>query len=693
MRAAPQMGKLERIVLLAALGLAAGSVAFLVSAGYEVLSSGFWATAFEATVRVPGTLVEKATSGEDADLFRGILLVNLAVFAGVVTLLHHGVRILLEGRAGSSGADEKELAADHCAEREKTHPKGARGWTLLRRAGDVLGRLARRGSADLKGFRDNRDPLGEGRSETSFLGRIRSVTMAAVADRVLDMEDRGTGDPAEDILDWYRDLKQSSGRNPELIERAVGIRKRFDDAARRRLAQKAPGNADFLLRMMDAWAARTIPGETRRAAGTDTAATAGTSYAADRVMLEAIRDVEDGTFPDGAAEQEGALDLEDTSGAEDDGVFGDEQPGGFEGEDPTTEEEKGATDSGDEDEDATEEDGGEFDETDDPDDGTRAGVVLAMEEIVSAIERLEEIIYEVQEEGGLWPGDIDGRSGAEGRINELFAALDKERVRLPDDWEERAENLSAGWIEIMGSEEGIEGRRNGLLELLGEEDEDDELAQSFLVGMSGSESDREENDERYGAFVKGTDEEVDEAEDGHVEAPEDGSQAVVLAEPERSAPRNLSAGDLKEVELCGDLLLRWGQVTRNSGASEAKAVHAVFEKEGVKRRVVGVLHLLARWRGAEIDETKQMGIVFRYLPDGEWHLRIEEGVWMVREDGDYVGVEARILDNEDALKSRIVIHFHGPGAPAGLLERRGGVIVSTRVMSVDEVRMEMGTEK
>jgi hypothetical protein len=165
-----------------------------------------------------------------------------------------------------------------------------------------------------------------------------------------------------------------------------------------------------------------------------------------------------------------------------------------------------------------------------------------------------------------------------------------------------------------------------------------------------------------------------------VKATADVSKAVV-------EPEDVSVGDLTEVEYSDEALMKWGMMAKAAGAAEAKLVHVILDREGSKRKAVGVVHMVAGWRSESTEDLKKMNIIFRYVPEGDWNMIIDAGVRMVDQEGNWVGVDAAILSHSDVVNHKTIIHFHGPGiADETVKQLRDGLYVSGRIMNADEIK-------
>jgi hypothetical protein len=153
-------------------------------------------------------------------------------------------------------------------------------------------------------------------------------------------------------------------------------------------------------------------------------------------------------------------------------------------------------------------------------------------------------------------------------------------------------------------------------------------------------------------------------------------------------PQNLALPELEEIARSDDLLMRWGIEAKTAGASEAKLVHAVIRKDDKwRRRVVGIVHMAATWRTETNVEKGRLNLIFRYVPAGVWRITSNDGIQMVNDRGDYVGVDDELLEQPEIANSTTVVHFYGPGAPSGLMEKDGRkVCIVSRLLSADEIK-------
>jgi hypothetical protein len=138
--------------------------------------------------------------------------------------------------------------------------------------------------------------------------------------------------------------------------------------------------------------------------------------------------------------------------------------------------------------------------------------------------------------------------------------------------------------------------------------------------------------------------------------------------------------------MCDDLLTKWGYAARGAGASEAKLVSTIVAKVGVKRKVLGVVHMVAGWKEAGTDQNRRMNLIFRYVPEGNWALDDGDGIRLVDERGNFILVREDLLQYPELKTQKVVIHFHGPGIRSEIEAKpRSNVTVVSRVLDSAEV--------
>ena len=266
----------------------------------------------------------------------------------------------------------------------------------------------------------------------------------------------------------------------------------------------------------------------------------------------------------------------------------------------------------------------------------------------------------------------------------------------PEGQDTAPEEISDEEVEDIGEEEG---------EALSETDADDEPVVSDVevtsdgddepqgeVSPESVDVDDEVNDRGDTDASGEVDEEeapvsVDASDIADAVEEDDATSTALDVEAEHK-PSNLAIAELDEIARCDDLLMRWGIEAKSAGANEAKLVHAVVKKDDkLRRRVIGIVHMAATWRTEANVERGRLNLIFRYVPAGIWRIESNDGIRMVNERGDYVGVDDELLEQPEIANSTTVVHFYGPGAPSGLMEKDGKKIcVVSRILSAEEIR-------
>lgn len=190
------------------------------------------------------------------------------------------------------------------------------------------------------------------------------------------------------------------------------------------------------------------------------------------------------------------------------------------------------------------------------------------------------------------------------------------------------------------------------------------------------------------------DQEEDHAEDEDIFAPslqsEDQARIAEQKTPAivvKHEPRDVGLDQLAEVEMSDQFLTKWGYAAKAAGAAEAKLVHTVLQRDGARRRVLGVVHMVALWRGEDASKEGRLNLIFRHIPEGLWSLDTSEGLRMNEQAGDFVEVKSVMLEHAEVAQNTTVVHFYGPGVPEGVSQRIGSRLYLTdRVMSSDEIK-------
>lgn len=481
-------------------------------------------------------------------------------------------------------------------------------------------------------------------------------------------------DPLADLRQWYDFVRRAgSDGDPALVERAREIQGAIGDREREKLLDEEPMSGEYMLRMLSAWADYEEVGEAERdGQGWDREDDEGIAAAA-----------LDPTLLGEADEDENArLDLEsDDSFLDIDAMT--------------------AALGGDVEEDA---------EGDDADEGLAQDIQNALapddagDDDITQGETPEARIADLLDRIVPAVTDIDTGADpvAEEKLAQALETLDAETRQM------EPEDLDALIVEYADKPQWqwLERNLTRLTELAPPEVEDDMSAQEDAPEAIGAWEGGEENDAIAGA---------DPDPMAGAEGPEQGddpelsaqSEAVERGLPTDTAERDdgaedrrpdagkggqdRSLGELEEVAACGDILTRWGYVAKGAGASEARLVHGVVQRDGAARRVIGVVHVLAMWRHDDGAERARVNLIFRHVPEGAWDLKKEDGARLVAKNGDFVEASDRLLTHLEGPKSQVIVHFYGPGAPEKLDEvLRDKIWLVSEVMTENRIREVMG---
>jgi hypothetical protein len=716
------MKKLAVAFIVGGGALAIGGVLFLLTKGYNISTMQPWESVFNLALRAPSSLIGAAIDNPRAEMFRGFLGVVFGftiAFVGIVLILLSSAAEMFRSSMKRSRAKREGKADDVPAsprpKKEKVKKKRQPLAFSLPFKGDK--------SVDLEDgvFAKLKDKIAAIIAAAKKARKKKSSTAVIVSsgdkDEVI-AEIPSASEFHADLQDWHTRVKKSGGHGSDLVEEAKVLRKRATDHCLKYVRNEDPMNSEFMIRMMNAWAEKLD--NAVRSNGENRLIDADREMS---VLASAIEDVSRNGVSAGGHNDEEEMDLEDG----DDGAFlnpkafdqaiGDEavedddeegflSPGAFEkvsAIDPIPDQVADLDDDEDDDEEASDT---PTEETDVGEQGDEAS------SIVSAAFSFVQEVKIVSEGEGEWPEEFadqqdrvialeEAIEGVRGLLEQYddddIGALLAEHENEPE-WE---------WIaQIRGD---IDREKNRIMELVvdsgaDDADDDDDIESSFSVTLpkvsasdteapvaASEEEGQEEPDADAGhddVIEEKAPEEIVEAEPSVKIEVEQSVETPAEAKAQQAEPMDLSVGELLEVECADEALMKWGMMAKAAGASEAKLVHTMLDREGSKRKVVGVVHMVAGW----IDESgedlkKKMNLVFRFVPEGEWHLEAGSDIRMVDELGNWVGVDTPFLNHKDLAGHKTVIHFHGPGVKDDTLNHiQDGLFVTGRVMNAEEIR-------
>lgn len=676
--------KKSSIGILAGLVCAGGGVGYLFEQGYQVLSLQTWTYSVQIFLSNPLSLFESASSGLDADLFRGILIVlcgiSFSICLAVVTVIMSLTGSVLSSRKKGAKGKNRSVSAEVVEPGpERTERKGPRIQFLkLPKIGLKLSSLRK----DKASFTDKVADLGdrEGAEEKDSLwSKIRRKLEAKFTSRKNHLVVK-TGKSVETVIEvshdddfiadlnrWCRDIRKLSPESREGVLRAKALRERETKAVRNMVMDQDPMGGEFKLKLLKAWAEKDI-GEGNALPSSDEIIRSG----GDSAFAEAIEEVaRNGVVYDGD-EDEVVIDLEASGSLNLDDLFKAEVH-----KDVALDTSEVLI----------------SDEEDEAPDGENFA-----EEIKAIIGELISIKTEAKRVNlgqGYWEGDFEDEDRRLEVVDSAFARLgeviEQETVggiiekldpiedRREIDWfEEYAGSLSAEHDDLALA---VRDKRNG-----DSTDEDSDLDQLYSMAGAIVAAGEGEEDEPDEVIPEGQDGQVLFAEEVGESHPE-----PVIDAPSIAAPGDLTANQLEEVELSGELLFQWGQVARTAGATQAKIAHILTNKVGVSRKVMGVVHLVSVWKSLGEEEPARLNVIFRHVPAGQWHLDLSDGVKILDDRDNYVQVDDQILMHPEVEGSKLIVHFHGEGAPVGLLEQKGNVMVTSDLLAVEKVRSLMAS--
>jgi len=538
---------------------------------------------------------------------------------------------------------------------------------------------------------------------------------------------------ADLVMHWFDLAKKKQQGDREHVLEAIDLVARLDEDAHTEITERSGMQGEFVIRMLKAWAnhvetpekdlEETIPGEPTIEQKVPAAATQEQS-----IFEQAIADVESGNVAEVASEEEGvdleAVDfdlsvldeaIQSKEGSAD--ALGDEFALDALGDD-------GAPDAVKDGEESLQPEGGGDEEPDVEMEGEEPKSIVAAR-VIMELERLAE---DVRNGSAFWE---DEYGEEEARSKVLEAAFADLRASLDEDLSVAEMMVEEGdldpeilrWMLEAKTDlfHKIETLRDAVRDKKPDEDEDD-LDVTFSIGALGPEEKEASVDEGKDPHPdeqsgKGPEEDISgeallaeldgdmSGDDGSVaqddedaRAPADDADELTevggdedgegieeeesFTEAEVSEPKNLSLPELDEIEKSGEALYRWGHIARQAGASEAKLAHTVLEKNGLIRKAAGIVHLVARWKSKDGEESRKMNLLMRYIPDGTWRVEVGEGVKIINEQGDFVEVSAQLMASFRGDEDFVVVHLYGPGAPEEYQEEEGNLIVVSQPLEV-----------
>jgi len=727
--------------------VAFGGVGFLYWQNYNVLSGRLWSAAFRGMIDQPLALIGALDDPARRDLAAGLLATfgGVAVAAGGLVLLNiHSIGTALVGAAKRRRA--QAASVDRKASKAMKKPKEGSRITLPKLR---LPKLAKGGfkdeMADLEGGQKKRR-IGNvfeklrGMIPTPKPKRTTQIVIQSGNEKKVVAEITEDTEFYTDLKVWHQKVKASSGADLGLIEEAKALRERKTKAVANAVLEEDPMNGEFLMRMMAAWAEKSMaPSPIPKAA--DVVRPSGPdaimSAAIDEVMRNGVAEDED--------ESEG-IDLDDesflpehlfddiedeiTSGEDDEDL---DDPASMLDIDPTEDRDVDLDDDEEgegflnpelfsEDGNTDVEDGSGDPEDDDAPVVQEGSSEEALEVDLKAVRELITTVAEIEQGLGEWPEYLQSESARvaqlENAMMSISEQIDTTASETVKDWLDDNAG-SPEWDWLAENLDRLDEERRDILETIVENgstasdasDEGDDVAPTSTalaedeiddwsvaptpaagnqdpkptaeVAQDDAELAHEQADETVADDkpVEAVKEEQETTED----AQEKAEEVAPEAEPE-TREQDFSLDQLAEVEMCDDLLTKWGYSARGAGASEAKLVHTIVAKNGVKRKVVGVVHMVAGWKGDTPSDNRRLNVIFRYVPEGSWRFDTTDGVQFVDDRDNFVRVAQELLDHPELTTQKTVVHFNGPGVTEDLREQISDrVLVVSKALNTDEV--------
>lgn len=737
--------RIASLISIASLCAAAGAFMSLYLGGDAVFDLQLWKMVLQGIWNAPGAMIEEAISGPEASFFRLVMTVvggaAVAVASFVIGSLKVKTSNVLTERAQRSNVlkpGKQGDAAARASGREEVRKSRKDSRNVLSGVSAILtgalrrlrSALARKGN---RKFRDSAIDLEQAQAQPKsrrvaraiahirrkvldYKKARRSVVLAAGSEHESVIEVVEDLDFGEDLKAWQERAKRKENGEAAVIEEARLLSKRASAPLRKKIADEDGVSGEVRLQLLDAWAKRQpnqsndIKKELLQHQGDDTA-----------VYFEAIK-----AAAEMSAEQEDVVDesmwelgedrefVDDLDAQVDDAVDPNPVVEEFVSETATEGQEEQSPDR----------------DVANPDEyaGLNVEEDLSVELLADGVEDNVPDTTEEEQTNGL--EQVSAESGGETgirQIEEVISRITEFEVRatnvadFKEDWEpgeatsderkKKIEDLFCELEERLGSGierdqlndrtrtwidenlDGLEEEKRRLICLvsdLGESDGVDDgtdIESGFgLGGVSQIEG---------GAIPRSDSMDVDT--NPVVESPEKLVAQVdeqdTIDRDIRVEGRDLGIPELDEIEMSDDIIFKWGYVVKTAGAADARIGHVLLVKNGLQRRVVGVIHLYARWRGKTPDDTKWLNVILRYIPEGDWHLEDGEGdagaIKMMDNNGNFVQLSDEMAELLQGEGNQVVVHFHGPGADPKLFVERGNVIVTGSVLDAERITEKM----
>lgn len=697
--------------------MVAGGVGLLVASGYDAASFEIWSLGVQSLMETPSEVIQEVLNGAQKELFGGIVAGIVGVGIGVLALLLMNVlwisaevKRAIKRRKSRSGWSSEDLQRSPHASGKPEGKKKDIPQEEPRKGPGLVQRLRDwRATRKQEVFKDATADLEEGEKTPNGIqvlmnrlmqklrdmrGDPKQVVIQSGDDEKVVIEVESKEDFEQDLKTWFRGIRGAQPNDAAMIETAQDLKARATKRMKGFVTEQDPMNGEFMLRMLEAWSAKKL-----NEAGEDVAQSRPRSIMRtpeQSVFVEAIADVE----RDGVRAGDAGEDLIPDDGMEDPEIIDDV---GYsddlipdDGDDGRDEEQTDPEQT--------------FDINDQDDSGPGVTKLLAVDK-AWAIIKFQRQASSVQGGDQEWDEDLADEEMRRELVEEMVGALQKD---LLVEWDE-IQTLSQ--LDMGDDEEAIEWikqdatsideLRENLHRVAGlndekevVEDDREDLDAAFSIRGIGTTEDGAAGDEDHAetAGLIPDDEGLSDVADASENAEEEGAGEDGQKDDEAEVypvtevqPRNLSLDQLDEIEKSGELIYKWGHAMRSAGAAEARLCHSVLAKDGVRRRVVGIVHLVAKWREEERDDGVRINIVLRYLPEGEWFLDDEaETPRMVNLEKDFVEVSKELIEQEEVKTSMLIVHFYGPGAPDGLKEEGNKHLIVTEALSAEAIKGIVG---
>ena len=152
--------------------------------------------------------------------------------------------------------------------------------------------------------------------------------------------------------------------------------------------------------------------------------------------------------------------------------------------------------------------------------------------------------------------------------------------------------------------------------------------------------------------------------------------------------KNRTADDKDNYEKANDLMREWRGVANRLGKRREMTAMAVQSMRDGNMRIIGMHHLTYAFaNGGEV-----LYIMFRYVPEGIWTFKNDDGVpKVIDKKGNYVEVSDELINSGATQRGKVIVHFYGEGNIEGCEGKfQNDCLVTDRVLEPEEVFSELG---